>query len=77
MIEINGKYTKIQGTNLDILADVIGLFDRLLDTSPEIINAIVAGYTKRLSKSIDTCNPVILRLLIEIVEEYNARSEQP
>ena len=77
MIEINDKHTKIQGTNLDILTEVIVLVDRLLDTTPEIIIAVVAGYTKRLSKSIDTCNPVILSLLIGIVEEYNERKEQP
>lgn len=77
MIEINEQHIKIEGTNLDILVDTIQLFNSLLKSQPDIINAVVAGYTKKLSKSIDTCNPVILRLLIEIVEEYNERKEQP
>ena len=73
MIEINEKHVEIAGTNLDVLADVLNLFDMLLKISPEIINAVVAGYTKELSKSIETCNPTILRSLIEIVEEYNEK----
>ena len=73
MIEMNEKHVEIAGTNLDVLADVLNLFDMLLKISPEIINAVVAGYTKELSKSIETCNPTILRSLIEIVEEYNEK----
>lgn len=76
MIEINEKHTEIAGTNLDILVDVLNLFDKLLKISPEIINAVVAGYTKELSKSIETCNPAILRSLIEIVEEYNEKKSE-
>lgn len=73
MIEIKDNHTMIKGTNLDILTDVIGLVDAMLKTHPEIINAVVAGYVDKLAKSIDTCNPAILALLVKIVEDYNER----
>lgn len=76
MIEVTENHVKIEGTNLDVLTNVIQLFDSLLETQPEIINAVVAGYTTKLSKSIETCNPTILKLLVHIVETYNERSEQ-
>lgn len=76
MIEVTENHVKIEGTHLDIFANFIQLVDSLLKTQPEIINAVVAGYNEKLSKSIETCNPTILKLLIEIVEEYNERKEQ-
>lgn len=77
MIEVTENRVKIEGTNRDILTNVIMLTDSLLETQPEIINAVVAGYTTKLSKSIETCNPTILKLLVSIVEDYNERKEQP
>ena len=73
MIEVNEKHVKIEGTNLDILTNVIMLVDNLIKMSPEIINAVVAGYNAELSKSLETCNPLIFKLLVEIVEDYNER----
>lgn len=73
MIEVTENHVKIEGTNLDIFANFIQLVDSLLKTHPEIINAVVAGYADKLVKSIDTCNPTILALLVKIVEDYNER----
>ena len=73
MIEVTEKHVKIEGTNLVILTNVIMLVDNLIKMSPEIINAVVAGYNKKLANSLETCNPAILKFLVEIVEDYNER----
>lgn len=74
MIQVKDYQIEVKGTQGEILADTMVFFDSLLETAPEVINAVVAGYHAKLSDSIDTCNPTMLGLFIKFVEGYNERS---
>lgn len=76
MIQVKDYQIEVKGTQGEILADTMIIFDGLLESAPEVINAVVAGYSTKLSNSIEFCNPTILGLFIKFVEGYNERSTE-
>lgn len=76
MIEVNKGRIEFKGTNLELLSDTMSVVDGLIDISPEIINAVVAGFNTKLSNSLEKCDPTTLEILVKVVEEYNERTSK-
>lgn len=71
MIETKHGKCTISGQRAEIVLDTVTLFESLLESAPEILVACITTYQDELEESITNANPMILKMLLDLIESIH------